>query len=188
MKKNFGPKTWFFPLPVLIISTYDEFGSPDAMNAAWGGIYDTNMISLCLDSSHKTARNIKLNQEFCVSFATKKLAKESDYFGIVSGNKEPLKIKKANLHIHKSENINAPIIDEYPVTLELKVSKLEDVDGTTYIIANIINVLASEEVLDSKGNIDTKKCEFITFNPVDNKYYVLGESVASAFKDGLSLK
>ncbi len=38
MRKNFGAKAILYPMPVLIIGSYDENGTPDAMNAAWGGI------------------------------------------------------------------------------------------------------------------------------------------------------
>ena len=60
MRKNFGVKPWFYPLPVLIIGTYDETGKADAMNAAWGGLYDANKIELCLNHAHKTTKNIQL--------------------------------------------------------------------------------------------------------------------------------
>ena len=53
---NFGAKPYLYPMPVLIIGTYDENGVPDAMNAAWGGISAVNEISISL-SEHKTTKN-----------------------------------------------------------------------------------------------------------------------------------
>ncbi len=188
MKKSFGPKTWFFPLPVLIIASYNESNNPNAMNAAWGGIHDTNEVCICLESSHKSTKNILLNKDFTLSFATKKLLKESDYLGIESGNKVENKLAKANLHTIKSTNVNAPIIEEYPVTLECRSKRLDEIDGTTYVVADIVNILASEDVLDDKGKIDISKCEFISFNPVNNTYVVMGDAVGFAFKDGLNLR
>ena len=188
MKKSFGPKTWFFPLPVLIIATYDKDNNGNAMNAAWGGIHDTNEVCICLDSSHKTTENIKNTGDFSLSFATKKLVKESDYLGIESGNKVSNKIEKCNLHVVKSANVNAPIIIEYPVTLECRTKKLDDVDGTTYLVADIVNILVDDSVLDENGKLDTSKCKFISFNPVNNTYSLMGEAVGYAFKDGLNLR
>ena len=106
MRKDFGSQTWMFPMPVLIIGTYDENGKPNAMNAAWGGIYDYNQIMICL-SSHKTTDNIRKNKAFTISFATEDTVVASDYVGIVSQNKVPNKIEKAGLTpINNSQKLN----------------------------------------------------------------------------------
>ncbi|MBQ3834055.1 MAG: flavin oxidoreductase, partial [Elusimicrobia bacterium] len=81
MRKNFGQKTWLYPMPVLIVAAYDENGNANAMNAAWGGIYDTNKIMICLDESHKTTKNIKQTKAFTVSIADIAHVKECDYLG-----------------------------------------------------------------------------------------------------------
>ena len=121
MRKNFGKQTWFYPMPVLIVAAYDEKGNANAMNAAWGGIYDEKKVIVCLDESHKTTKNIKIKKAFTISFATAKYVKECDYLGIASGNTVANKIEKAGCHVHKSAYVNAPIIEEYPLTLECKV-------------------------------------------------------------------
>lgn len=95
MRKDFGVNPWFYPLPVLIIGTYDENGKPDAMNAAWGGLYDSNLVELCLSASHKTTKNINPKKAFTVSFADAENVAACDYVGIVSGNDTPDKMEKA---------------------------------------------------------------------------------------------
>ena len=84
MRKDFGKKTWFYPLPVLIVGSYDENGKADAMNAAWGGIYDQDHVILCLSANHKTTQNIKASGAFTVSFADLAHLVEADYVGLVS--------------------------------------------------------------------------------------------------------
>lgn len=101
MRKDFGSNPWFYPLPVLIIGTYDEAGKPDAMNAAWGGLYDANLVELCLSESHKTTKNIKLKKAFTVSFADAENVAACDYVGIVSGNNTPDKMEKSGLTAEK---------------------------------------------------------------------------------------
>lgn len=186
MRKNFGKKTYFYPLPVLIIGTYDNEGKANAMNAAWGGIYDTNQIYLCLSSNHKTTKNIHLKNEFTISFADAKHVVEADYVGIKSGNKVD-KITKANLNPIKSEFVDAPYFKEFPISLDCKVNKMEDDGQTAYVIADIVNVSADESIL-TNNKIDLDKVDFITFDPVNNKYVKLGTSVGNAFKDGLKIK
>ena len=89
MKVDFGKQTFLYPMPVLIIATYDMVGVPDAMNAAWGGIFNTNPICICLDKSHKTVANIKETKAFTVSVADVDHLVQCDYVGIVSANKVP---------------------------------------------------------------------------------------------------
>ncbi len=182
MRKDLGKKTSFLPLPVLIIGTHDKDGNANAMNAAWGGLTDHNQIYVAL-SKHKTTDNLELKKAFTVSFATKKTATISDYFGIVSGNDED-KIKKAGVHVVKSKFVDAPIIEEYPLTLECTVESYEN----EILIGNVVNVSIDEKYLDENGKIDVDKMEIIAFDMVSNTYRVLGDIVGNAFKDGMKLK
>ena len=187
MRKDFGPQTWMFPMPVLIIGTYDENGNPNAMNAAWGGIFDYNQIMICL-SSHKTTDNIRKNKAFTISFATVETVTESDYVGIVSQNKEPNKIAKAGLKVEKSKHVNAPIFLNYPLTLECElVEVFNEGEGGGNFVGKIVNASADENIL-TDGKVDPKKLNAIAFDPVRAKYVALGDDVAQAFKEGLKLK
>ena len=185
MRKNFGPKTWLYPMPVLIVGTYDENGSPNAMNAAWGGIYDTNLVMVCLADDHKTTENIKKTGAFTLSFATAKTVVPCDYVGIVSANDEPDKFAKAGFHATKSEYVNAPIIDELPMTVECKLLKFNE-DGIC--IGEIVNVSADESILDEKGKVDAKKLDPIIYDSVTHAYWNFGEKVGKAFSDGMQIK
>ena len=185
MRKNFGAKTWLYPMPVLIVGTYDENGTPNAMNAAWGGIYDTNLIMVCLADDHKTTENIKKTGAFTVSFATADTVIPCDYVGIVSANDVPNKFKRAGFHAAKSELVNAPVIEELPMALECKLMKFNE-DGIC--IGEIVNVSAEESILDENGKIDAKKLNPIVYDGVSHAYMTLGEKVGKAFSDGKKLK
>ena len=185
MRKNFGQKDWFYPLPVLIIGSYDEDGNADAMNAAWGGIYDHGQIVLCLSEGHKSTQNILKKKAFTVSFADAEHVVASDYVGVVSANKDPEKMKKSGFHTTKSEQIDAPLIDELPVALECRLVKTTE-DGN--IVGEVVNVSIDESVLDEEGKVDLTKFHPIAFDPANNVYCKLGETVGKAFQDGLALK
>ena len=169
-------------MPVLILGTYSEDGTPNAMNAAWGGMYDYNKITVSL-SDHKTTENFTAKKALTVSFATKSSVAASDYVGIVSGNSVPNKVEKAGLHPFKAPHVDAPLFEEYPVSLECVVESFEN--GT--LVAEIINVSVDEKVL-TDGKIDFAKAEFIAFDPANGKYMLVGEKIADAYKIGLSLK
>ena len=183
MRKNFGAKPWVYPQPVLMIGTYDENGKPNLMNAAWGGQYDANQVMLCL-SSHKTTDNIKVTGAFTVSFATASTVVPCDYVGIVSAKQEPNKMEKAGFTTVKSKFVNAPIINELPLTLECKFLKCNE-DGN--VIGQIVNVSADESIL-TDGSVDYKKLDAIIFDPTAAAYIRLGEKVGNAFQDGAKLK
>ena len=186
MRKNFGAKAILYPMPVLIIGTYDENGKPNAMNAAWGGISEEKEISICVDDGHKTAKNFVASGAFTVSIADAENVVACDYVGIVSGNNEPDKIEKAGWHAIKSEFVNAPLFDELPMALECKLISYDE--ETCRLVGEIINVCADERILDDNGKIDLSKFSPITYDPVHHTYRKLGEVVGQAFSDGKKLK
>ena len=185
MRKNFGKQTTLYPMPVLIVATYDEDGNPDAMNAAWGGIHDTNQISICISPEHKTTKNLLLKKAFTVSMADAAHVAECDYVGIVSGNNEPNKLKKCGFTVSKSEFVDAPVINELPMCLECSVISYDALTGC--MVGNIVNVNADEKVL-TNGKIDPAKLDPITYDPVNHKYLKLGEIVGDAFSIGKKIK
>lgn len=183
-RKNFGAKPFLFPQPVLIIGTYDEAGKANAMNAAWGGIVGQDEIIIDL-SHHKTTENIMANRAFTVSAADVEHMVACDYVGLVSGSKEPKKMEKAGFSTTKSSYVNAPIINELPVTLECELVKV--IDDSKYL-GRILNVSADERVLGGDGEISLELFSPITYDTVHYGYYRLGGRVGNAFKDGAQLK
>ena len=184
MKKNLGAKTVMFPMPVLIIATYDKDGKPNAMNAAWGGIHDTNQIGICIAPEHKTAENILLRKAFTVSMADAAHVAACDYVGIASGNNEPDKMKKAGFTVTKSEKVDAPVINELALCLECELVSYDVKTGC--LVGNIVNVCVDEQVL-TDDKVDPAKLEPITFDPENHTYVKLGEVVGQAFSDGKTL-
>ena len=155
------------------------------MNAAWGGISEETEISICISAEHKTTKNIIARGAFTVSIADAENVVACDYVGIVSGNKEANKIEKAGFHTQKSEYVNAPLIEELPMTLECELISYDP--ETCHLVGHIVNVSASEEILDESGKIDPTKLKPITYDPIHHKYLVLGEQVGNAFADGKKL-
>ena len=186
MRQNFGAKAICYPMPVYIIGTYNADGTPNAMNAAWGGISEETEITICVDSGHKTAENILARKAFTVSMATAAQMVACDYVGIVSGNQEPDKFAKAGFHATRSDFVDAPLIDELPMALECKLISY-DVE-TCRLVGEIINVCVDKSVLGENGKVDVSKLRPITYDPMNHHYYVLGEQVGHAFHDGKSLK
>lgn len=186
--KSFGKKAWLLPQPVLVIGTYDKNGEPNAMNAAWAGQWDAGEIMISM-GRHATTENLNANGDFTVAFATRQTLVAADFVGITSAAKDPHKIKKTGWTAVKSQNVNAPVFTDFPMSLECRISrKLDESETGYYIIAEIVNVLCDERYLTCHGKPDVEKMQLITFDPAGNGYVELGKRVGNAFCDGKALK
>ncbi len=187
MFKDLGIQPYTFPMPVLLIATYNEDGSVDVMNMAWGGVCAENMVALNLDEDHKTSRNLKARGAFTLSIADLPHIKEADFFGIASGNKMKDKFERSGLHAHKSARVDAPVVEEFPLTLECKVVECQHTVYGFRVLGEIVNVLADEKVLDEKGKVDPAKLNAFVFDPFRSGYYAVGEKVGQAWHTGAEL-
>lgn len=187
-RKNFGADhPLITPMPAIMIATYDAEGTPDVMMAAWGGQCGPKHICVNL-SAHKTTDNLRLKKAFTVSFASKDNIAESDYFGIVSANDVPDKVARAGFTATKSPNVDAPIISEYPLTLECRVVEMdEDDNGGARVVGEVVNMSTDESILDDEGNIDINKLLPVSYYSTDNTYRLPGEIVGKAWQSGKAL-
>ena len=181
MRKDIKIVPAIFPMPVLMIATYNEDGSVDVMNAAWGTAFDFKQIKLFISDGHKTTKNIERTGCFTVSLATTEYLKESDYFGIASGNNVKDKFERTGMTAVKSEHVDAPIIQEYPVCMECKAIVL---DGGYGVLGEIVNLSVDEKYLDENGNPDLSKMNTLAYDPFTHGYYEVTKKVGQAFQDG----
>ena len=187
MRKEIKTTEAIFPMPVLMIATYNEDGTIDIMNAAWGTMLDRNKVVLNLTETHKTVKNMKERKAFTVSIADSKHVVEADYFGVVSGNNTPNKFENSGLTTTKSENVDAPIINEFPICLECEFIEYQDDEYGCGVIGKVVNVTADESVMNGE-NVDIELVNAIAFDPYTHGYYKVTQRVGEAFKDGLQLK
>ena len=176
-----------FPMPVLLIATYNEDGSVNVMNAAWGTMQERNIVALNLTETHKTVQNIKARKAFTVSIADAAHVVEADYFGIASGNDVADKLAKSGLTATKAETVDAPVINEFPLCLECEFIEYQDNKYGCGVIGKVVNVTADESVMVN-GKPDMSLVAAIAFDPYTHGYYKVAERVGEAFKDGLKLK
>lgn len=167
-----------------MIATYGENDKVDVMNMAWGGVCASNMVALNIDEDHKTTQNIKERMAFTLSVADIDHLEESDFFGIASGNKMEDKFERTGMHAVRSDKVDAPVIEEYPLTLECKVVALESTVYGFRVLGEIVNVLADEKVLDEKGRVDPTRLNAFIFDQCQSGYYKVGEKVGQAWKSG----
>lgn len=187
MRKKLNITEGIFPMPVLMVATYSDDGSVDVMNAAWGTMVDRDKVALNLTKTHKTVKNIMARKGFTVGIADAAHVKEADYFGVVSGNSYPDKFKNSGLTASRSELIDAPIINEFPICLECEFIEYQDNENGLGVIGKVLSVSADEKVMRD-GKVDVSLVNAIAFDPYTHGYYKVSERVGEAFKDGLKLK
>ena len=187
VKKDLGVKPFLYPMPTYMIGTYNEDDSVDVMMMAWGGICAEDMVALNLEESHKTVANLKARKAFTLAVPGTDTIRESDFFGIASANKMPDKFARSGLHAEKSSRVDAPVIAEYPLTLECEVVETQEQPYGLRVLGRIVNVLADETVLDEKGRIDAAKLNAFAFDQMRNGYYAMGEKIAQAWNAGAGL-
>ena len=187
MKKDLGVKPYVFQMPVLMISTYNDDGTVDVMTMAWGGISTSNMVALNIDEDHKTTQNILKTRAFTVSLADRAHMDAADFFGIATGNKMADKFERTGYHAAKSERVNAPIIEEFPVVMECELAEVSQTESFYAIVGKIVNTAAEERVLSENGKVDPKKLDALIFDQFQHGYYVTGEQAGKAWNAGAGL-
>ncbi|MBQ9515678.1 MAG: flavin reductase family protein [Ruminococcus sp.] len=187
MKKNLGAIPAVYPMPVLMVAAYNEDGTPNVMNAAWGMICGMDKIALFIDEDHKTTQDILQKKAFTVSIADKAHMDVADFFGIATGNKMPDKFAKTGYHATKSERVDAPIVEEFPLTMECELAEVVDTENMYCIVGKIVNTMVDEETLDEKGKVDPSKLDALIFDQFRSGYYVSGEQVGKAWNAGAKL-
>lgn len=187
MRKKLNITEGIFPMPVLMVSTYNEDGTVNVMNAAWGTMQARDTVILNLSESHKTVKNIKARGGFTVSIADADHVIEADYFGVASGNKVADKLSAAKLTSVKSEMVDAPVINEFPLCLECQFIEYQTNEYGCGVVGKVVNVTADEKVMPN-GTLDMSLVNAIAFDPYTHGYYKVTERVGEAFKDGMNLK
>lgn len=187
MRKNLGVQPALFPMPVVIVAAYGADGNICAMNAAWAQICDMDKIALFIDSEHKTTKNIMETKAFTVSIADVSNMAAADFFGIATGNKMPDKFERSGCHAVKSEFVNAPIITEFPVTLECEFAEEINAENMHAIVGKIVNVSVDESVIGDKDKILPEKVDALIFDQFRNGYYAVGEKVGQAWNAGAAM-
>ena len=185
--KELGSIPAICPMPVLMVAAYDENGKPNVMNAAWGTITQMDKVLLCIDEDHKTTQNILKTKAFTVGLADTKHMEVADFFGIVSGNKMPDKFERSGCHSVKSAAVDAPVITEFPVTMECELQEIVKTENLYAVIGKIVNVLADERILLEDGKIDAAKLDPLIFDQFRWNYFSIGEKVGKACHEGKRL-
>ena len=184
MRKELGAQPALFPMPVLMVAAYDVYGTVQVMNAAWGTICDMDKVALCIDEDHATTKAIRQTKAFTVSLADREHMDVADYYGIATGNKLPDKFATSGYHAEKSDHVNAPIITEFPVTMECELAEIVDTENLHAVVGRIVNVSADEKVLSDNGKVDPLKLNALIFDQFQSGYYVATEKVGRAWNAG----
>ena len=185
MRKDLKIVPAIFPMPVVLIATYNEDGSVDVMNAAWCTAFDFTQVKLNISDTHKTTENILRDKVFTIALADAKHVAEADYVGMVSAKKVKDKFLKTGLKASKGKVVNAPVLDDFGVIMECELVECDKEYG---VIGEIKRLAVDDKYLDENGKVDISKLEIISYDPFNHGYYVIGQKVGQAFSDFKKIK
>lgn len=184
--KNLGPNAfgYGYPVPVLMVGTYNDDETVNAMNLHECTRTNAGHLALCIGPRSKTHENVEKRRAFTVALVNQNLIKEVDYFGTVTGYSYPDKFLKTGLKAEKSKYVNAPIIEGSPLVIECELIEVVRVNEFTTVLGRIVNVAAEESVLDKNGRIDSLKTGMLLYDPFASGYISLGKKVGTAWGEG----
>ena len=106
---------------------------------------------------------------------------EADFVGMISAYKDKDKFAKTGLKAHKSDLIDAPILDDFPICMECKSI---DFQGEYGVLGEIVRLSVDEEYISKSGRVDVEKLNIIAFDPFNGDYYEVGKKIAKAYNAG----
>lgn len=184
MYKNLGVKPYLMPMPVLIIGTYNQDGTPNAMNATYGSMRDNHTVSLYLERTHKTVANLLRSKAFTIHLADWKNLREADYVGCISGNDVANKVEQIGWAVAPSKTVDAPIFTNFPLVMECALVSYTADDG--HLVGEVKNVSVEEQFLDAQSRLNFADMGLLTYNPAENTYHIIGDAIGGAFQTDLS--
>lgn len=188
MKTSLGPGTVVYPTPVFVVGTYDSRGKPNAMTVAWGGICcsDPLCVAVSLRRATYTYANLAARAAFTVSVPSRDHLAKADYLGMVSG-RDTDKFAAARLTAVRSDLVEAPYVDDFPLVLECRLVHTAELGIHTLFVGEILDVKVEAECLDEKGRPTAELIRAFTWGPSENQYYAIGERLGEGFSAGKAL-
>ena len=189
MKRSLGAKTILYPTPVLLVGTYDDEGKPNLMTVAWGGICCSvpPCVAVSLRKATYSYGNIISREAFTVNIPSASQVAEADYCGIETGRKAD-KFKKQRITEIKSDLVDAPYGEEFPVVLECKLLDTKEIGLHTQFIGEIMDVKVDPLIIGDNGKPDIIKIDPILFDTGGRNYFSLAKNVGKAFSIGKNIK
>ena len=189
MKKSLGARTLLLPTPVLVVGTYDSEGVPNLMTAAWGGLVSSlpPMLGVSVRQATHSHASIHQRKAFTVSIGTQSTMVRSDFIGLYSG-RNMNKFDELNLTHIKSEKVDAPYADEFPLVLECELAGFIDLGAHTQFIGRIVDVKAENNTITLGGMLNIMSVRPILFDPAGYNYHSIGAAMGKAFHIGKNPK
>jgi flavin reductase (DIM6/NTAB) family NADH-FMN oxidoreductase RutF len=185
MKTSLGPKPLVYPSPVFVVGTYDGEGKPNVMAVAWGGICCSKppCVAVAVRKATYTYANLVERKAFTVGIPSVDHVAAADYFGIASG-RDVDKLAAAGLTPARSDVVDAPYVEEFPLVLECKVVHMAELGLHTQFVGEILDVKADEECLNPDGRLTAQLVRPFLWASPENQYYALGEKLGKGFSVG----
>lgn len=177
-KVTWKPGTMLAPVPVVMVTCQNSSNKANIITIGWAGTIcsEPPMVSISVRPNRHSYKLIKESGEFVINIPSKKLAKETDLCGVISGSKCD-KFHETGLTPGKSNSVKAPIIMECPINLECKVKQEIPLGSHNMFLAEITSVQVSKEYIDADGKFLTDKANLLGY--AHGAYVPLGKQLGT---------
>ena len=177
MKVNWKPGTMIYPLPAVMVSCGACNEEYNIITISWTGTICTNppMCYISVRPERHSADIIKRNMEFVINLTDASTAYATDWCGVRSG-RDYNKFEEMGLTPGKAAIVQAPTIEEAPLSIECRVKEIIPLGTHEMYIAEVVNVIADDKYIDP----ETGKFELADSDPLvylHGGYYHLGEKI-----------
>jgi flavin reductase (DIM6/NTAB) family NADH-FMN oxidoreductase RutF len=181
MKRSLGPQSILYPTPTVVVCTYDPEGRPNMMTAAWVGVACSSpaMVSVSLRAATYSHGNVRMHKAFTLGIPSEDQWREADHVGIVSG-RDTLKFQTTGFKAVRSELVDAPVVEDFPMTLECKLVETHELGLHTQFVGEVLNVLVDPGIMDEEDNVDIERLRPIIFSPGAGVYHGVGGLIGKA--------
>ena len=187
MKKNIGPELGIYPTPVVVVGTYDENDKPNLITLAWVGVCcsEPPSVQISIRKNRHTYAAIVARKVFSVNVPSAKYIVETDYVGVASG-KDVNKFDVTKLTPVRGEMIDAPMVMEFPVSMECRLTHTLSLGTHDLFVGEIVACWVEDTVLGENGKPDPQKIDPPVFT-TDGRYFGLGGFIAASHNVGKKL-
>ncbi len=176
-RTEFKPGTMIYPLPAVMVSCGERREEYNIATVAWTGTLCTEP-PMCYISLRKTRYSheiISRTKQFVINLTTESLCRKTDWCGVKSG-RDFDKFEESGLTPISAPHVQAPYIEESPLSIECQVVEIKELGSHDMFIAKVVGVLADDKYINKEtGLFDLEAASLISYS--HGKYYSLGKQI-----------
>lgn len=152
------------PVPVVMVTSKNSEGKSNVFTVAWTGTICTKppMLSISIRPERLSYEYIAETMEFTINIPSRKLVRETDFCGVVSGRQTD-KITQMGFTMVEGNQVDVDYIKDCPVNIECKVKQIIKLGTHDLFLAEVVQSHIDENLMDEKGKICLERGDLVSY-------------------------